>query len=257
MHVSLEAALQREAHFIENPAHMKRLITLASQLRKRFPTEKYHIVGVGQSPAYVVKAMQYIEECITRNHSKNYQLVAHSRRHVEKDGDIFTIKNEHEVKRQLDIYQDYCEASGLSVQDIIDRFRESGKKTVFIDQVVSGCGLMTFLLSLCHTAKKMGCAPILSDAVEFVGLKIDGDDGDVQWSIQYQDALFSFVGRIKKIPKSFGNALAIDVEKDRLVPYIPISEIQRTLNFVLDPVAANLLKKLESTITQKFGKLCI
>ena len=148
-------------HPLTDYACLYKLLAAAKQLNALYAQET--IVGLGQSPAYLLETARILHTAETK---KRFCLVAFS--HSQ---DSFPICLSPEQKEQ---YKAYLSRIALDPQSIIKRYHNHACSTVIIDHVITGRSLVAFLLFLYTWAQEHALTEYLQKALIVHYLKTPG-----------------------------------------------------------------------------------
>ena len=161
-------------YILRDPSNIDKLINAATELNNHYTNNV--IVSFGQSPAYIVKTAEILNQ-LKDNSSNEYKYLAFS-------GRFFSASKETEQKpikifltnymtppptdNQLTIYEEYLKLLQLDPISIVKRFQKDNKQTVFIEYTQVGGGLASFIHTLMAIAQKEHISPeLLKQAIIF------------------------------------------------------------------------------------------
>ena len=161
-------------YILRDPSNIDKLINAATELNNHYTNNV--IVSFGQSPAYIVKTAEILNQ-LKNNSSNEYKYLAFSER-------FFSASKETEQKpiktfltnymtplptdNQLKIYEEYLKLLQLDPISIVKRFQKDNKQTIFIEYTQAGGGLASFVHTLMAIALKEQISPeLLKQAIIF------------------------------------------------------------------------------------------
>lgn len=131
----------------------KIIIRIATEMLKQFPND--NIVCLGRSPMWAIESANLIKQ-----YSKAGRLGAHFQ-YCAFSGCFYTLKNsqyEHAEtlpnESQINAYRQYLTENNLDPTSII-KANKNNRKTVFVEYIQSGRGLISFLSILLNWAKEL------------------------------------------------------------------------------------------------------
>lgn len=182
---------QRPPFWYELPHVLEMVLELSMKISVTFPIERNRIFSLGQSPAWVIKGCEFLNNSQQTHH---FGYIAFSSFFCERQypgsgkrslifNSIYT-KSFQQAKFKINTekipnavrirkYREYLNSIGLNVEKIIALYVTRRIKTVIIDTAFSGAGLISFMHILCTWAKELGTLQKLKQAVQLVN--IDGD----------------------------------------------------------------------------------
>lgn len=177
------------------------------------------IVALGQSPAWIVKTMQAIDE-----RPERFVYVAFSGGWYEKInngyfGTVFKEKSNGPISEQKASYKQYLTSLKLDPTSIAKRFEENASRTIFVEYTVTGVSLKSFLSFLIDWAQEQGVS--LDDKIE-VRILVEEDFKD-----DYSAFGLDYGFTVKYVPvaeKLIAELTTSDRYEDRLVPRYPCEE---------------------------------
>lgn len=146
---------------LKNPANIDELIATARELNNRYKNSV--IVSLGQSPAYIVKAAEILNELENNKYQNEYKYLAFSGRFLSKNrfppsyeeeepypNKIFYQSPRYSLptENQLEAYKKYLKLLKLDPIEITNRFNKSQIPTVFVEYMQHGESLASFLYTL-------------------------------------------------------------------------------------------------------------
>ncbi len=150
-------------HTLSSPDYLEELRKIALELRESFP--KATICGLGQSPAYIIEALQRLDEIDGIKEQRAHR-IAFSGRWFTSDGCLFNPLEEKPNTKQTTAYRKYLEKNGFDLAKIVERHQKTETKTIVIDYVQSGAALYSFLDVLFAWAEEYDLLEELQSAVQ-------------------------------------------------------------------------------------------
>lgn len=135
--------------FWKDPACLSFIFKWAQDIDAAYPDA--HIVGIGNSPAVLVAAVGEIRAM--RGKRDTALSVAFTGSYFnDADGEYRLKSGKNPTPEMLAGYKTYLESHNTSADEIVRRYREHGTKTVFMDVVMYGRGLVSFYDCVARTA---------------------------------------------------------------------------------------------------------
>jgi len=148
-----------EKHPLSDAANRDTLIAVSQEINHRYDGNV--IVSVGQSPAYIIKAAELINE-LCENPNTQYRYLAFSGKFLDADGthdqkkEFVTSAKTIPTQEEIASYTRYLKSVQLDPKKIIKRHRKKSQKTVFTDFISSARGFASFVYILNAIARKEG-----------------------------------------------------------------------------------------------------
>lgn len=139
-----------ELKWWKDSQNITKVVSLAQNILQKYPSHR--ICSLGQSPAWIVKACQVLQE--KRGADVNVGYIPYSKQIMmpplitkDKATRYYIFYRNQRQLPSLEAcrsYMNYLKAMGLSPEDIIENARK-GKKTLILEYAESGAGLASFL----------------------------------------------------------------------------------------------------------------
>jgi hypothetical protein len=199
------------------------------------------IVGIGQSPAYLVAAAKILKQMKgTLEDPEQFKHLAFSGKWHEVISTRYQIKQEFcfplkiffpstPNKKQVKAYRDYLASMDLTPQTILGRFNEEKKKTLFIDYTVSTASLKSFVSLLTEWIREERIdINEIKEALHFMCLQNPYTYGGNATVACDPFEVVKYIFEEGTMDPELLRALAeADGFNDRLVPYHPFSKWEK------------------------------
>lgn len=188
----------------------------------------HHLVSIGSCPAWLTEGIN-----LKDSQSISADKVAFSGSHYTKNKETGLLERckiaPSPNQNQIQHYKQYLKTKGLDPKSIIERFRETGAKTIFLECSYSGASLKSFIDVLEEIAKHDGVD--LSEFRNAVGINILANDPNTNFALDNYE--------VHIIDKKNLDILPVSREKfyDALVDKFPAAKWtshdpnQRTIGF--------------------------
>ena len=131
----------------------KKIASIATELLHRFPHD--NIVCLGRSPMWAVEAAHLIKKYDkTKKIKANFQYCAFSGCFYDLKNNQYQHSETTPSVEQIHAYRDYLTKNKLDPQYII-KAHKNGQKTIFVEYIQSGRGLISFLSILLNWANEL------------------------------------------------------------------------------------------------------
>jgi hypothetical protein len=263
--VAFAEPLQGEKHALSVRENRNTLIAVSEEINSLYDGNV--IVSVGQSPAYIVRAAQILNE-LRKDSKTKYRYLAFSGKFLEEGGindhrkEFVATVARTPTEEQITSYTRYLESLRLDPKAIIKRYRKKSQKTIFTDFIISAKGFASFVYTLHAIAQRQGIEEeSLQNGVGYHVFK--KNDINLNFNaLDIKDSGYSYFCDLSQ-----NNLQAVDTKlifnlarekmntlfKDRLVPSFPKScwTENNTRQFQLSDNAKLLIFKLTHHIARR------
>ncbi len=233
--VALNKPMDGENHALSDTKNRDTLIAVSEEINHRYTGNV--IVSVGQSPAYIIKAAQLLNE-LTKNSKTEYRYLAFSGKFLDEVGihdqrkEFVASTKNIPTEKEIASYTEYLKSLQLDPKTIIERHSIKSQKTIFADFISSARGFASFVYILNAIARKEGVEEkSLQNSVGYHVFHMK-EQALTSKSIHIKDARYSYVcdlsnNNVHAIEKKLIFNLAREqmniLFNDRLVQHFPKS----------------------------------
>ncbi|MDF2966044.1 MAG: hypothetical protein K0Q51_1432 [Rickettsiaceae bacterium] len=246
--------LQSKLPWYVFPVYFKYIVESASKIMYAFPNAK--IFSLGQSPAWIVKAAEYLsiykpysnfnQEFGYIPFSSNfYRLIKEQREAYDKPVHAIyevSFSNLSSYSEQIKCYIDLLGRLGLNSIDIIKRYESLQQKTVIIDFTHTGAGLASFISimfgSLKEASSPLSSINMLKEAIEILVLDDYQEETESLKTITIEEETIGCTHMLTEqlegmeLMWSLANGIDHGIDSDRLVPYYPLQHWHQPIPFL-------------------------
>jgi hypothetical protein len=163
----LENTLKKEKHWIYDPNICQQLYELSHVISEE--TVGHLVLAIGQSHAWVVTAAKIIEPRFQFQSVAMSGAIIFPTNPIERlsSNSIFYTSSLDVTQKQENGFRSYLKSLGITPENIVRRYNETGQKTIVLDFIGAGSGITSFLYILTHWAQDEELSDSMKKALAF------------------------------------------------------------------------------------------